>query len=86
MQQVLEKLAIHCYLFEVDYYTFNVLPGHSCGSCNFAMDENVEPVFDDLPKSESSLPISVKESLNLGSEDGQVSGDCFLPFSVLVSY
>ena len=50
--------------FELDYDTFNVLPGHSCGSCNFDMDENVVPVFDDLPKLESSLPISVKESLN----------------------
>ena len=44
------------------------------------------PVFYDLPKLESSLPISVKGSLNLGSEDGLVSGDCFLPFCVLVSY
>ena len=50
------------------------------------MDKNVVPVFDDLPKLESSLPISVKESVNLCSEDGLVSGDCFLPFSVLVSY
>ena len=62
-----------------------VLPGHSCGSCNFAMDENLVPVFDDLHKLESSLPISVKEYLNL-AEDGLVSGDCFLPFSVLVSH
>ena len=62
------------------------MPGHSCESCHFAMDENVVPVFDDLPKFESSLPIGVKESLNLGSEDGLVSGDCFLPFAVLVSY
>ena len=50
------------------------------------MDENVAPVFDDLPKLESSLPISVKEPLNLGSQDDLVSGVCFLPFSVLVSY
>ena len=50
------------------------------------MEEYVVPVIDDLPKFESSLPISVKEYLNLGSEDGLVSGDCFLPFSVLVSY
>ena len=50
------------------------------------MGENVVPVFDDLPKFESPQSISVKESLNLGSEDGLVSGDCFLPFSVLVSY
>ena len=33
------------------------------GSCNFAMNENDVPVFDDLPKLGSSLPISVKESL-----------------------
>ena len=50
------------------------------------MDKNVVPVFDDLPTFKSSPPISVKEFLNLGSEDGLVSGECFLPFSVLVSY
>ena len=50
------------------------------------MDENVVPIFDDLPKLESSPPIRVKESLNLGSEDGLVLGDCFLPFSIMISY
>ena len=46
MQQVLEKLVIHQtkLLLSLNYTdTFNVLPGHSCGGCNLAMDENVVP-------------------------------------------
>ena len=67
VQQITEKIRIckaSLLSLSVDVEDIdNIIPGHSCNSCSYTMDEKISSVFDNLPQLEECIPDDAKSSL-----------------------